>query len=164
MAYLFGIAIECGRGRAVAVAMENHFSKFEMTLSDGLKATFSSELHELSTPGNSEIVHWVHVFCNEMMDGVENEAIARQLSEVGKALYQQLRTAHSFRFAFVGVEVLEILNFDEIPDLLNDPDDLLLRYAGLVIKQSLTQNSSSEKLFEPFSNGYCWIPYRGESV
>lgn len=90
--------------------------------------------------------------------GREAPDSAYVMTELGISLYQQLRTAPAFRYALVGVEVDEFRTYSE---LLNEPPTL--NFPGLVLSNATWQAIASPTTFKPFSTGYLWQPYEGES-
>jgi hypothetical protein len=161
MAYLFGLAVECGGQKERADALLNHFSDYRTTLDDGQALTYSRELHEEPSPDNQPR-YWVFVFTNELKSGAATKELAEKLSEAGRSLLQRLRSAPPFRFAVTGVEPLEAINGEQLSEALKNPDTLRRHYAGLVVSEELIPKDVGTDIFEPFAPGYLWIPYGGE--
>lgn len=88
--------------------------------------------------------------------GIDSPFNAYLMTHLGLAFYQRLKTAPSFRYALVGVEVDEFRTYNE---LLEEED---LDFPGLVLSESLWQEMGSSPVFQPFSSGYVWKPYEGE--
>ena len=79
------------------------------------------------------------------------------MTELGILLYQRLRSAPTFRYALVGVEVDEFRTYSELLE-----DSSSLAFLGLVLVQTVWEAIGSSPGFRPFSPGYVWKPYEGE--
>jgi hypothetical protein len=86
---------------------------------------------------------------------------AGELSELGHDLYSLLSTFSGYRVAMVGID----------PEILVDPVELRMDWAdeladgsltGLVLAEDLHRSLPESRGFVPFSDGFVWIPYRGE--
>lgn len=95
--------------------------------------------------------------------GIDDAKEALLLSKIGFKYYEILKTAPSFLYALVGVEVDGVLRLSE---LIEDPN-WIIDLHGFVIKTSLYEQILTEELrqykgVEVFREGYLWIPYQGE--
>lgn len=154
MAWVFSLSAECGLQREAAERFATHFEDVSWVLSNGVRsqcrtATFQdideSWWCRVSPSGISEI-------------GIEAPDSAYLMTESGISLYQRLRTAPNFRYALAGLEVDEFRTFDE---LLSEAFNL--SFPGLVLSATTWQSMESPPTFRPFSPGYVWQPYEGES-
>ncbi len=80
------------------------------------------------------------------------------MTELGILLYQRLQTAPPFRYALVGVEVDEFRTYNELLSEAPAPN-----FPGLVLAEMVWQSLGALPLFSPFSPGYVWQPYEGET-
>lgn len=157
MALLFELASECGGRREDAEVFARHFEGFEWALSDGSEGRCGVTLL-----GDVDGNWWCFVYSTGVStSGVVNEGEARRMSELGGLLYGRLMTAPPFRYARVGVEV-EV--FATISELLSADGEYHLPEHGVVLAQEVWELLGRPPGFTPFSEGYCWRPYRGESV
>lgn len=160
MAYLFGLAVECGPSMQAAAAVVNHFRDQGVSLADGQLAALSSTVEE--RPGDGRSSYWALIVSQDFQTGAATEAIADSLSDLGRALQARLHGAPAFRFAVTGVEPMEAITFDDLVEALTDPSSLEAGYAGLVVSEELLPHGVDRGPFQPFGPGYLWIPYRGE--
>jgi hypothetical protein len=77
-------------------------------------------------------------------------------SAIGRALYEQLKTAPSFRFAIVGWEPEELRTYEELATSL-----AMEIVPGMVVEDQLVPREPPLSL-QPFAPGYSWLPYLGE--
>jgi hypothetical protein len=154
MAWDFTLSAECGQAEA-AENFVRHFMGEVWVLTDGLR---SEAL--IRTFRDSEQHWWGVVRPSEISrSGVTNETNARQMTELGFLLYERLRTAPSYRYALVGVEVDEFRCFSEL-----DEDVATLAFDGLVLHDDVWKKLGSAEVFVPFTFGNRWRPYRGERM
>ncbi|MEM5548759.1 hypothetical protein [Pseudoalteromonas fuliginea] len=149
MAYLYGMAIECGSEIKAAEQIQEHFKTMDLILLNNKISTFTINL-EKENKDYGEISWWVNIYSNEFQTGEGSPEIAR-------VLYKTLETAPNFRFAIVGVEVLLFISFEDISNILNDPSCVAKSYGGLVLSKSTILGTQSESLFEHFSDNYVWM-------
>lgn len=76
------------------------------------------------------------------------------MTEMGLPLYERLRTAPPFRYAWVGVEVDDFRTFDELDD-----DIVRLDFSGLVLADAVWRALGESDHFVPFARGYRWRPF-----
>jgi hypothetical protein len=88
------------------------------------------------------------------LEGPNEKEIATQ---VGYQFYELLKDAPKFRYAMVGVEAGEWVDFQNIQDVNFDG---YIRDHGLVLNDELS--SISKTPLTTFKKGYSWIPYLGE--
>jgi len=101
---------------------------------------------------------WCRVCPNNISEvGIDAPESAYLMTELGILLYQHLRSAPSFRYALVGVEVDEFRTYSE---LLEENSDLPI--PGLVLAVEVGRKMGMSPAFRPFSAGYVWQPYEGE--
>lgn len=92
--------------------------------------------------------------------GIDTKEQCVEMSELGFKLYEILRTAPEFRFALVGIEVDD---FVEFKDLVKEPT-INLNWKGLVINNSIKNSSELYPNYKKFSPTHCWMPYEGELI
>lgn len=149
MAWLFSLSAECGTEKIAAEAVVAHFHGFVVVLTDGSR--FPCE----TSVGQVDGAWWAVVYPEGVSrGGVGNEKDARELTEVGFILYERLRSAPSFRFALVGVEVYDFKTFEELDDDLVTWD-----YSGVVLADPIWQRLGSPTIYVPFAPGYRWRPF-----
>jgi hypothetical protein len=149
MAWIFSLSAECGPDIANANTFGQHFNGFTANLRDG--SQYPCDVSEF----RNEDAWWVRVVPqNVTRRGIENEQQRRELTEIGYALYERLRTARAFRFALVGVEVD---GFRSLRDL--DEEVINLDLSGLVISEEIWRRLGSPDSFTPFAEGYVWRPF-----
>jgi hypothetical protein len=151
MAWIFSLAAECGTETA-ATAFAEHFAD-----QNGSRA---GDRPFQATPSLFQDLDdnwWCRVVPNGLSQiGIDAPDAAYQMTELGIALYQRLRTAPDFRYAIVGVEVDEFRTYDELRQELS-----LAGFKGLVLNAAIGQTWHEMNL-RPFSPGYVWLPYEGE--
>jgi hypothetical protein len=149
MAWPFSLSAECGPQQEAAQAVCQHFEGLIVTISDG-----SSYPCEVSTFRDEEN-WWACIFPDGVTrTGIGSQEERRQLTEIGFALYERLRSAPAFRYALVGVEACEFRYFKELDD-----DVVTLDFNGLVLSEWVWQRLGSPSIFVPFSPGYRWRPF-----
>ena len=117
MALIFGLAIAFGRNKATADKAIKHFKGRRFKFTNGLESILETQCLE-DREGNS----WLLVCPNNLSkSGISSEEDAKQMSEIGEFLYKLLRTAPSFRYALVGVEV-ELFRLESEISGLDDVD------------------------------------------
>ena len=154
MAWVFSLSAECGSDQSKAEQFSKHFEAVLWTLSNGSQ----SQCHPTIFQDIDEN-RWCRV-CPDGISaiGIEAPDSAYLMTELGILLYQHLQSAPTFRYALVGLEVDEFRTFDE---LLNESSTLNM--PGLVVSDSIWQSLGSPSVFRPFSSGYVWQPYEGET-
>ena len=75
--------------------------------------------------------------------------------EIDKFLYDQLKKAPHFRYAFFGREAYD--TFFDISGSL-PLEDSNFPWKGLVINFEVWEEMGKPNLYEPFCDGYLWIP------
>jgi hypothetical protein len=142
MAFLFGLAAECGASQGDADALAHHFAPWDArTLTDATGHW------------------WCHVVpAGVSRSGIESADDAAAMTALGHELYERLRSAPPLhRFALGGVETDEFRTYAE---LLEERE--LQRFPGLVLADPLWDELGRPEGFERFAEGYRWIPYEGE--
>src|SRR5205823_3796650 len=123
MALLFSLSAECGAKQESAELVASHFEGCSVIVADG--AAFPCNPYVWTV----ENAWWASVFLDGVTkSGIRDERDARELTEIGFQLYDRLRSAPSFRYALVGVEVDEFRYFEELDD-----DVVNLDFNGLVL-------------------------------
>jgi hypothetical protein len=149
MAWLYSLSAECGTQKESAEAVARHFHDFTVALTDGSRFPCEVEVGHIGS------AWWAAVYPEGVSrSGVANEKHARELTEVGFILYERLRSAPSFRFALVGVEVYDFKTFEEIDDDLVNWD-----WSGVVLADAIWQRLGSPTIYVPFAPGYRWRPF-----
>ncbi|WP_109830289.1 hypothetical protein [Reichenbachiella versicolor] len=92
--------------------------------------------------------------------GIDTKEQCIEMSELGLKLYDILKSAPDFRFALVGVEVDDFVEFN---DLINEPEINLDR-TGLVINRLIKHSSELYSNYEQFNETHYWTPYDGEQI
>jgi hypothetical protein len=148
--WIFSLAAECGTETAAA-AFAAHFAD---QAGEGDRAF-------PATPSLFQDVDdnwWCRVVPNGLSQiGVDAPDAAYQMTELGIALYQRLRTAPAFRYAIVGVEVDEFRTYGELCE-----EASLGQFKGLVLSAAIHPAMADRSAFRPFSSSYLWVPYEGE--
>jgi hypothetical protein len=149
MAWIFSLSAECGAQEEAAEAVTEHFRGLTVTLADG-----SHFPCEVGTHFDGE--GWWAGVCptGVSRSGIGNEQDRRQMTEIGFALYERLRTAPPYRYALVGVEVGEFRSFRELDD-----DLVKLDFSGLVLADAVWHHVGSPSIYVPFTPGYRWRPF-----
>lgn len=163
MAYLFGLAIECGHNPEQAASIERYFQGYQVILKNTQPVTFTCQQHkQLSSIYPPK--YWVFVFVNEYKSGAATKEIAERLTEIGHSMQNRLRSAPPFRFAITGVEPLEAISYEDIIEILQKQELLNYNDQGLIISEDLVSNIHQIKgnKLHNFTSGYLWIPYHGE--
>jgi hypothetical protein len=150
MAWVFSLSAECGEQKQAAEAVANHFKGLTVTLANGTQ--FPCRVSTFCHDGD-----WWAMICPEgvSQSGIRNEHDAIQMTEIGRALYERLRTSPAYRYALVGVEVDAFRTFSELDD-----DVIQRAFDGLVLAEVVWQKLGSPAIFAPFSSGYRWRPFR----
>jgi hypothetical protein len=99
---------------------------------------------------------WWSVICpvGVSLSGIRHEQDRHDLTEIGFALYEQLRNVSGFRYAVVGVEVDGSWRFNELDAEVAAPS-----YSGLVISEELWRHLGSPENYVEFSPGFRWQPF-----
>lgn len=84
-----------------------------------------------------------------------------ELTELGFALYDFLKTLPTFRLAWVGWEVVSRLS---LPELLAESSEQLRNgdLSGLVVHKDIADLIPGQEHRVPFDATHDWFPYRGE--
>lgn len=91
--------------------------------------------------------------------GITSQNDADEMTSIGNRFYELLKDAPKFRYAMTGVEVD---GFAFIDELTEDPE-FYIKFKGFVINESLYRKINGKRKMKPFSNGYLWTPYEGET-
>src|SRR5581483_6788453 len=111
MALWFSLSAECGPEKAAAEAVVYHFQGLVVTRADGSRHTCGANTF-FDDEG-----WWACVGVDGVSrSGIRHTQDAEQMTEIGFALYERLRTAPPFRYALVGVEVDGFRYFRELDD------------------------------------------------
>lgn len=151
MAWIFSLAAECGPEKPGAEAFAQHFERLSIAC-DGAEHICGTQIYEQDGA-------WWAVVCPNGLSrsGIRNEQDRRQMTMIGLALYERLRSSPPYRYAIVGVEVDGFCSFDDLDDdLLNLARTM---YEGLVITNSIWQRLRCSDIFVPFTAGYRWRPF-----
>jgi hypothetical protein len=153
MAWLFSLAAECGPEKSGAEAFAQHFKRLSVSC-DGTEHICGTQIYE------EDGAWWVVVGPNGVSrSGIRNDEDRRQMTKIGLALYERLRSAPPYRYAIVGIEADGFSSFDDLDDALVDPAKN--SYDGLVIADSIWQRLRCPGIFVPFTAGYRWRPFSG---
>jgi hypothetical protein len=154
MAWTFSLSAECGSGQVAAEQFAQHFDGLSWILSNGQQ----SQCHTADFL-DSEKNWWCQVRPSGISEvGIDRSDIAYQMTELGILLYQRLQSAPPFRYALVGLEVDEFRTYSELSSEASVPS-----FPGLVLAETVWQSLGTSSVFRPFSPGYVWQPYEGET-
>jgi hypothetical protein len=150
MAWLFSLSAECGPQKERAEALADHFRGLTITIADG--SSYPCVGDTFQDADNN----WWGRICPDGVttNGINSVEEQRQLTEIGFALYERLRSAPAFRYALVGIGVDGIREFSELDD-----DVVTLDFNGLVLSDAVWQHLGSPGIFVPFAPGYRWRPF-----
>lgn len=153
MAWMFSLSAECGAQQAVAEEFSHHFDAVSWVLSNGSESQCRVGIFQ-----DIEENWWCRVCPSSISEvGIDTPESAYLMTELGILLYQRLRSAPTFRYALVGVEVDEFRTYSELLE-----ESSSLAFPGLVLAQTVWEAMGSSPGFRPFSPGYVWKPYEGE--
>ena len=153
MAWMFSLSAECGVEQFAAKQFSRHFDEVSWVLSNGIQSQCRREIFQ-----DTEENWWCRVCPDSISEiGIVTPEAAYLMTELGILLYQHLRSASTFRYALVGIEVDEFRTYSE---LLEESSNLA--FPGLVLAQTVWQALGSSPVFRPFTIGYVWKPYEGE--
>jgi hypothetical protein len=153
MTWIFSLSAECGADRATAEQFDRHFDSVSWMLSNGSQSQCRADIFQ-----DIEENWWCRVNPSGISEvGIDAPQTAYLMTELGILLYQRLRSAPTFRYALVGVEVDEFRTYHELLDESPTPT-----FPGLVLAETVWQSLGASPTFRPFSSGYVWQPYEGE--
>ncbi|MBE9211724.1 hypothetical protein IQ247_03160 [Plectonema cf. radiosum LEGE 06105] len=153
MATIFSLSVECGADEASAKEFSRHFDNIEWVLANGQRSQLIVNLFQ-----DIEENWWCRIVPSGISSlGIDTPETAFMMTELGLMLYQRLKSAPSFRYALVGIEVDEFRTYSE---LIENPSEL--NFPGLVIAENIWQELGSSRMFRAFSLGYVWKTYEGE--
>jgi hypothetical protein len=153
MTWAFSLSAECGSEQSAAEQFAQHFNGLSWTLSSGIQSRCQTEIFQ-----DFEEHWWCRVCPDNLSEiGINAPDIAYSMTELGLCLYQRLRSAPTFRYALVGVEVDEFRTYSELSTEISETS-----FPGLVLAEGVWQAYGASPLFQPFSPGYVWHPYEGE--
>lgn len=153
MAWMFSLSAECGAEQAIAEQFVHHFDQVSWVLSNGSESQCRVGIFQ-----DIEENWWCRVCPSSISEvGIDTPESAYLMTELGILLYPRLRSAPTFRYALVGVEVDEFRTYSELLE-----DSSSLAFPGLVLVQTVWEAINSSPGFRPFSPGYVWKPYEGE--
>jgi len=149
MAWIFSLSAECGPQKEAARAVARHFDKFVVTLGDGTSITCNGETFY-------DGQNWWACVCpmGVTTTGIREEQDREQLTQIGSALYERLRTAPAFRYALFGVELNGFVYYKEL-----DENIVTGGRKGLVLSETAWRHFGSPEIFVPFAPGYRWQPF-----
>ncbi|MEW6493289.1 MAG: hypothetical protein AB1589_12405 [Cyanobacteriota bacterium] len=154
MAWIFSLSAECGSTQEAADSFANHFKESSWTSSGEEVWKCNTQVFQ-----DGEGNWWCMVCRSDISEiGVISPEDAHQMTEVGLVLYRRLRSAPSFRYALVGVEVDEFRTYSEL--VTEGQPDILV--AGLVLAEEVWQQMGCPVGFRSFKSSYLWKPYEGE--
>jgi len=161
MAFFYSLSIECGADKSAALTCAKHFDGWKLPLNDLLPDTVNVTVKQES--GDDQDWWVVVVPVGVSQSGVVSEEAARSMSAAGHCLLDRLKTAPPFRFAVIGVEADEAIYYNDLNPELGQDSTLAERYHGLVVSEEIYERLNPTSMFEPFTLGKFWIPYRGET-
>jgi hypothetical protein len=153
MAWIFSLSAECGQEKIAAERFSEHFDKITLFLTDDQQSQCHTNVFQ-----DMEENWWCRVCPNNISEvGIDTPESAYRMTEVGILLYKHLKSAPSFRYALVGVEVDEFRTYTELLE-----ESSTLEFPGLVLAKNLEIDDRLLLGFRPFESGYIWKPYEGE--
>jgi hypothetical protein len=153
MTWIFSLSAECGAEQVAAEQFAHHFDNVSWMLSNGSQIQCHADIFQ-----DIEENWWCRVCPSDISEiGMGTPETAYLMTELGILLYQHLRTAPTFRYALVGVEVDEFRTYPELLEESPAP-----AFPGLVLAETLWQRIGASTAFRLFSLGYVWKPYEGE--
>jgi hypothetical protein len=153
MAWVFSLSVECGTEQSQAEKFAEHFSDLTWIINSGIQSQCRSDIF-----ADLERNWWCRVCPSGLSEiGIEAPESAYLMTELGILLYQRLRSAPSFRYGIVGVEVDEFRTYSELID-----DATVTNLSGIVISQDIWQLLGSPSTLRNFTLNYLWKPYEGE--
>lgn len=149
MAWIFSLSAECGTQKGAAEAVAQHFQDLLVTLADG-------QQHTCKAGAFCDDEGWWACVCPDGVSrsGIRHKQDAEQMTEIGFALYERLRSSPPYRYALVGVEVDGFRYFRELEQDIMDND-----FTGLVLADPIWQKFGSPSVFIRFAPGYHWRPF-----
>ena len=174
MAWIFSLSAECGSDESNAHKFAQHFEGMSWLLSNGHQCQCRVAIFQ-----DMEEHWWCRVSPNILSElGIDSPKSAYLMIELRSLLYQSLRSASTFRYALVGVEVDEFRTYSELieeaskvlptvstrlntKNRFTKPNSGNLFIPGLVLAKSLAQGLKILSIFRSFSSGYVWQPYPG---
>jgi hypothetical protein len=161
MAWIFSLSVECGTEQSQAEQFAEHFRDIIWTIDNGIESQCQADIFT-DVEGN----WWCRVCPSGLSEiGIDAPESAYIMTELGILLYQRLRSAPSFRYGIVGVEVDEFRTYSElIDDSLGERlrQRTVASLPGIVLAQDIWQLLGSSPILRSFSTGYFWKPYEGE--
>ncbi len=104
MAWIFSLSVECGTNQFVAEQFSDHFNQVSWVLSNSNESQCTTTIYQ-----DIEDNWWCRVCPSNISKiGIHTPEDAYLMTELGILLYQRLRSAPSFRYALVGVEVMSL--------------------------------------------------------
>ena len=174
MAWIFSLSAECGSDESDAHKFAQHFEGISWSLYKGHQCQCRAGIFQ-----DMEKNWWCRVSPNNLSElGIDSPESDYLMRELRPLLYQSLRSASTFRYALVGVEVDEFRTYSELieeaskvlptvstrlntKNRFTKPNSGNLFLPGLVLAKSLAQDLKILPIFRFFSSGYVWQPYRG---
>lgn len=152
MAWIFSLSVECGSQKNAAEQLASHFADSVWVLSNGRESRCRVDLFQ-----DVEDNWWCRVCPSQMSEiGVNAPEAAYLMTELGILLYQRLRTAPTFRYGMVGIEVDEFRTYSELLE------EATVAIPGLVVANTVVRELNQISGFQAFSPSYVWQPYEGE--
>lgn len=153
MTWIFSLSAECGAEQAIAEQFAHHFDNVSWILSNGSQTQCHADIFQ-----DIEENWWCRICPSDISKvGIDTPETAYLMTELGILLYQRLRSAPTFRYALVGVEVDEFRTYRELLEESPTPT-----FPGLVLAKTVWQAMGESTAFRLFSSGYVWKPYEGE--
>jgi hypothetical protein len=153
MAWAFSLSAECGTEKSQAEKFAEHFRDLTWTIDNGIEAQCQANIFA-DVEGN----WWCRVCPSGLSEiGIDAPESAYLMTELGILLYQRLRSAPTFRYGIVGVEVDEFRTYSELID-----DGTVISLPGIVVDRDIWHLLGSPSGLRSFATGYFWKPYEGE--
>jgi hypothetical protein len=152
MGWSFELSIEFGGDANASGLAQRHFNDQPVVLDDGNDALFKADCATID-----EYERWwlsvVVLIKGKPLQASDNAAM---LTMASRKLYERLKLFSGYRFAIVGIETFQFNSLESLPKLLGNP-----ALAGLVVSKEVYQSIGLPAGFQPFSNGYLWLPSDG---
>jgi hypothetical protein len=156
LAIIFCLAAECGYQRTDAERFVKHFDGLKIAISNAPPTSCEGEIFPHAADSWESVIFPLGAGLAGRGEDIPEFYPKEKLTEIGWLLYEYLRSAPPYRYAYVGIDPVF-------------KDALLTTVAeknhrGLVVSGAVLKSLNFPANFVPFTTGYYWIPYEGEDV
>ena len=154
MAYYYTLSIECGANSEDVKLCQQHFNDLTIDLGEK-KIDFITEVHQFGA-------WWITVFSLQLpSSGMMTTENVDLFTSVGEALLNHLSNLSNYRFAVLGVESVDAIQYEEFDEHLIIDEKFIENFSGLVISKSILSKTSNQKAFNDFSRRHVALtPYQ----